>query len=158
MAPRTDIDYLREAIRISHQARRSGNHPFGALLVDADGGIALECGNTYRTEKSIGHAELNLARQAVLLFEPEVLETCTLVTSVEPCSMCAGGIYWAGIGTLVYGLAESRLAALTGDNPENPTMDLGCRKVLAAGRRNVRIRGPYPALEAEIIAAHDGFW
>lgn len=153
-----DIAYLRETVEISHEARKQGNHPFGSLLVNPDGEVVIRCGNTFGQDKGIGHAELNVAREAVLRYEPEYLEKCILVTSVEPCSMCAGSVYWAGIGTLVYGLSEKRLAELTGDSPENLTMDLTCRKVLAAGQRKVEVRGPYPIIEAEIVAAHEGFW
>jgi hypothetical protein len=97
---------------------------------------------------------MNVAREACLRYEPEFVARCTLVTSVEPCCMCSGGAYWAGIGTVVYGLTERRLAELTGDNPENLTLDMPCREVFDAGRRHVELRGPYPELEAEIIAAH----
>ena len=72
--------------------------------------------------------------------------------------MCSGGAYWAGIGTVVYGLTEKRLAELTGDNPENLTMDLTCHRIFEAGQRKVRVRGPYPELEREIVAVHEGFW
>lgn len=47
--------------------------------------------------------------------------------------MCAGAIYWAGIGGVVYGLSEKRLKAITGNHPDNPTLDLSCRTVFAAG-------------------------
>ena len=142
MAMKDDISYLREAIAIAWESRKAGNHPFGALLVDPDGEIVVRAGNTHSVDKGIGHAELNVAREAAVRFAPEVLERSMLVTSVEPCSMCAGGTYWSGIGTLVFGMSEARLATLTGDNPENLTMDLDCRKVLAAGQRKVEVRGP----------------
>jgi tRNA(Arg) A34 adenosine deaminase TadA len=155
---KTDIQYLRETIKISHESRAQGNHPFGALLYDAKGKVIFCSGNTFLTEAGTGHAELNVARAAAAQIPAEILEKCTLVTSVEPCCMCAGAIYWAGIGTLVYGLTEKRLAELTGDNPENLTMDMPCRKVLAVGQRGVVIRGPFRELEAEIVSAHQGFW
>ena len=72
--------------------------------------------------------------------------------------MCAGACYWAGIGTVVYGLTERRLAELTGDNPENLTLDLSCRKVFDAGQRHVEVRGPFADLEVEIVSGHKGFW
>ena len=56
--------------------------------------------------------------------------------------MCAGAIYWAGIGRLVYGLSEHRLRELTGNHPENPTLDLPCREVFASGQRRDRSRRP----------------
>lgn len=153
-----DLEYLKETIRISFEARKTGNHPFGALLVNPEGEIVIRSGNTYIMDKGIGHAELNVARDAALQFETSYLDNCTLVTSVEPCCMCAGSTYWAGIGILVFGITEKRLAELTGDNPENLTMDLTCHTVFAAGQRKVVVRGPFQELEASIVAAHEGFW
>lgn len=153
-----DIALLRETIKVAEEAKASGNHPFGAILVSPAGEILLRQGNTFLDDKGVGHAELNLARRAARTYEPDFLEGCTLYTSIEPCSMCAGGTYWAGIGALVYGVTEVRLAELTGDNPENLTMALPCRTVFDAGQRKVEVRGPYPELEDEIIKAHQGFW
>jgi tRNA(Arg) A34 adenosine deaminase TadA len=153
-----DIALLRQSIRLAAQSRAAGNHPFGALLAGPDGAVLLSAGNTFRQDRGCGHAEANVAREAARLYDPDFLATCTLVTSVEPCCMCAGACYWAGIGTVVYGLSEKRLAELTGDNPENLTLDLSCHQVFAAGRRKVAVRGPYPDLEAEIVEGHKGFW
>lgn len=70
--------------------------------------------------------------------------------------MCAGAIYWAGIGRVVYGLSEHRLKAITGAHAENPTLDLPCRTVFAAGQRHVDVTGPL--LEDEAAAIHEDFW
>lgn len=70
--------------------------------------------------------------------------------------MCAGAIYWAGIGRVVYGLSEHRLRGITGDHPENPTLDLPCRQVFASGQRPTEVVGPL--LEDEAEALHDGVW
>ena len=59
---------------------------------------------------------------------PNILRSATLYSSAEPCAMCAGAIYWAGIGRLVYGLSEHGLRELTGNHPENPTLNLPCRE------------------------------
>lgn len=153
-----DIPLLRQTIALAAQARAAGNHPFGALLAGPDGAVLLTGGNTYAQDRGCGHAEANVARDAARRYTAVFLESCTLFTSVEPCCMCAGACYWAGIGTVVYGLTEKRLAELTGDNPENLTLDLSCHQVFAAGRRRVSVRGPYPELEAEIIVGHKDFW
>lgn len=155
---RTDIECLRETIELSRKSREGGNHPFGSILVGPDGETLISSGNTFSTDKGIGHAELNVAREAAKRYSPEFLATCTLYTSVEPCSMCSGGAYWAGIGTVVYGLTEKRLAELTGDNPENLTMDLTCHRIFEAGQRKVEVRGPFAELEQEIVEVHEGFW
>ena len=70
--------------------------------------------------------------------------------------MCAGAIYWAGIGRVVFGLAERDLRQITGDHPDNPTMDLPCREVFAAGQRVVEVLGPELVNEAR--AVFDGYF
>jgi tRNA(Arg) A34 adenosine deaminase TadA len=86
----------------------------------------------------------------------EALAGATLYSSAEPCAMCAGAIYWSGIGRVVYALSETRLLGLTGDHPENLTLRLPCREVFARGQRAVEVIGPL--LEDEAAAAHAGFW
>lgn len=154
----TDIQYIKTTISIAKESVKQGNHPFGALLVGPEGEILLSSGNTFSTDGGVGHAETNVARQACKQYSPDFLAKCTLVTSVEPCTMCSGSIYWAGIGTVVYGMEEKRLAELTGDNPENLTQNLDCRTVLSSGQRAIEVRGPYAELENEIAADHLNFW
>jgi tRNA(Arg) A34 adenosine deaminase TadA len=157
-AMRSDTEYLLITVKIATESRASGNHPFGALLVGPEGDVLLSSGNTYARDRGVGHAEANVARTAAQQYDPTFLERCTLVTSVEPCCMCAGACYWAGIGTVVYGLSERRLAELTRNNPQNLTLDLSCHQVFATGRRHVAIRGPFPELEVEIVNDHKDFW
>lgn len=155
---RDDIVHLRETLVISAESRKQGNHPFGALLAGPDGEVLLRCGNSHSVDGGPGHAEANVAREAARRWPPEFLSGCTLYTATEPCAMCTGATYWSGIGRIVFGLSETRLAELTGDNPENLTLDLDCRTVLAAGRRAVAVEGPFAELEGEIAAVHAGFW
>jgi tRNA(Arg) A34 adenosine deaminase TadA len=70
--------------------------------------------------------------------------------------MCAGAIYWAGIGRVVYGQSEKGLKAMTGAHTENPTLDLPCRIVFAAGQRATEVIGPL--LEEEAAALQADFW
>lgn len=157
-APLTPEHIARHLLRADAVARRAmdaGRHPFGALLVAPDGDTVLaEQGNI----DTVNHAESTLAREAAARWPADVLSGCTLVTTFEPCAMCAGTIYWAGIGRVLYGAEESALRALTGSHPENPTLDLPCREVFARGQRAVEVTGPVPALRAALIAAHQGFW
>jgi len=153
-----DIRFLRRSLEIAAEARAAGNHPFGALLVDDAGHVLIEAGNEFLHMKGPGHAESVVAREAAQLYEPEVLAKCTLYTGFEPCAMCAGTAYWAGIGAVVYGMSEKRLLEMTGANAENLTMDLPCRTVFDAGQRKTEVRGPFPELEDEIARSHEGFW
>ncbi len=132
-----------------------GRHPFGAILVAPDGVTVLaEQGNV----DTVNHAESVLARTAAQNYAADFLWECTLVTTVEPCAMCAGTQYWAHIGKLAYGMTEARLLELTGNHGENPTMDLPCREVFARGQKAMQVIGPVAAVEQEIAALHIGFW
>ncbi|MEY2689852.1 MAG: hypothetical protein RL375_4051 [Pseudomonadota bacterium] len=146
---------LREANAVARAALQAGHHPFGAVLVAPDGvTVLLRQGNV----DSVNHAEAVLAREAARLYPPDYLWDCTLVTTVEPCCMCAGTQYWAHIGRLVYGMSEARLLQLTGDHTENPTLDLPCREVFARGQKTLRVWGPVSEVEDEIAALHRSFW
>ena len=65
----------------------------------------MEQGNAYTVEDQdmTAHAERVLATRASKRWRPDFLASCTLFSSAEPCAMCAGAIYWAGIGRLVFG-------------------------------------------------------
>ena len=102
------------------------------------------------------HAERLLATWASKTYDPAFLAGCTLYSSAEPCAMCSGAIYWAGIGRVVYGQSEKSLKAMTGAHAENPTLDLPCRVVFAAGQRAVDVVGPL--LDDEAAALQRDFW
>lgn len=147
--------HLRQAIAVAERAMAMGRHPFGAILVAPDGLTVLaEQGNI----DTVQHAEATLARQAALTYPPDFLWRCSLVTTFEPCAMCTGTIYWANIGHIVYGAAETDLLALTGSHPENPTLALPCREVLARGQKPVRVDGPYPDMRDRLLEPHQAFW
>jgi len=102
-----DIRFLRASFVVARNARKKGNHPFGAVLVDDHGQILLEAENTVVTARDCtDHAETNLMRQASSEYDSEFLAKCTIYTSTEPCPMCAGAIFWANVRRVVYGLSE----------------------------------------------------
>ncbi len=153
--PEQMLRALRRANAVAQRALDQGHHPFGAVLLAPDHETVLaEQGNV----DSVNHAEAVLARNAAAQHSADFLWRCTLVTTVEPCCMCAGTQYWAHIGRLVYGMEERLLLALTGRHPENPTMDLPCREVFSHGQKAIRVWGPVPEVEAEIAALHALFW
>ena len=153
----SDIEHLRRAIALSASAVDNGNHPFGAILVDAAGAVVLDAENTVNTlSDATGHAETNLVRTASQRFTADELRRSTLYTSCEPCAMCSGAIYWAGIGRMVYAMSEEELYEITGAHPQNPTLTLPSREVFARGSRPVEVSGP--AIAAEARVHHEGFW
>jgi len=148
---------LRRAIELARLAREHGNHPFGALLVDAKGNVVLEAENTVRTDKDVtAHAETNLMRMATARFDRDFLGRCTLYTSTEPCAMCAGAIYWGNIRRVIFGFSQEQIHAISASNPENMQLQLSSREVFARGDHPVEVSGPH--LPKESAAVHDGFW
>jgi tRNA(Arg) A34 adenosine deaminase TadA len=153
------LQHLRHANGLAQRAVALGHHPFAALLVAADGHtVLLEQGNV----DVVNHAEAVLARVAAQRFDAATLWACTLVTTVEPCAMCAGTQYWAHIGRLVYGISERDLLSVTGAHPGNPTLDMPCREVFARGQKAIEVMGPLgagdAALQEDLIAPHRAFW
>lgn len=153
-----DLHLLRRSLDLAQDSKARGRHPFAALVADRDGSVIATAGNNSMPPEGdpTQHAELVAASQAAKLLSPEALAKCTLYTSAEPCCMCAGAIYWTGIGRVVYALSEHALLSLTGDHPENPTFSLPCREVFARGQRQITVFGPM--LETEAAKAHIGFW
>ena len=155
--PELDEHFLRRSFEVARRALTHGNHPFAAILVDQNHNVLIEAENGYMPAyDGTAHAERLLATQACTTLSPDLLRDATLYSSAEPCAMCAGAIYWAGIGRLVYGLSEHRLRAVTGNHPENPTLDLPCREVFRSGQRATEVLGPL--LEDEAEALHAGVW
>ncbi|NCF68881.1 MAG: nucleoside deaminase [Chloroflexi bacterium] len=142
---------MRVTFRLAAAARRKGNHPFGALLA-LDDSVLLTAENSVNSGKDVTqHAELNLVSQATRQLDTAILQQATLYTSTEPCAMCAGAIFWAGIPKIVYGCAAETLGALAGGEFVIPS-----RHIFSFGTREVKVIGPVLAEEAAVV--HEGFW
>lgn len=153
-----DLFLLRRAIELAREARNDGRHPFGSVIVNEHGKIIVEARNNAVRPKGdpTQHAEMVACGEAARLLPETDLARCTLYTSTEPCAMCAGAIYWTGIGRVVYALPETSLLRYTGADKENPTLQLPCREVFAHGQKPIHVSGPL--LEEEAGSVHEGFW
>jgi len=152
-----DLRHLSRAIELAASAREHGNHPFGSLLVDGAGEVVLEAENTVVTGRDVtAHAEQNLVRGASARFRPDELEACTLYTSTEPCAMCAGAIFWSGVGRVVFALSSATLGEIVRDPTGAYTLAISCREVFQRGGRSIDVRGPLIEDEARVV--HEGFW
>jgi tRNA(adenine34) deaminase len=104
-------EWMRRALAV---ARDSGSDvPIGAVVLGPDGS-ELATGRNEREEASdpSAHAEIVALRRAATRLGTWRLEGCTLVVTVEPCTMCAGGLVLARVSTLVFGAWEPRTGAV----------------------------------------------
>lgn len=131
------VNYIHRVLELAEQALEKGNKPFGALLV-SDEKIILEAENTTQSENDpTRHAELSLVSCASRQLSEDVLHQSTLYTSTEPCAMCAGAIYWAGISRVVYACSQKTFQQISGLN-----IDMECRKVFDCCHPLVEVIGP----------------
>jgi len=146
-----DERLVRQAIDLARRARQAGNHPFGALLA-LDGTVLLTAQNTITTDRDpTAHAESNLVAEAIRRLTPEQIRRSVLYSSCEPCAMCVGKMYWAGIRSVVYALPAQELGAMAARDFVIP-----CRELLSRSRDTVRVVGPVLVEEAREV--HLGFW
>lgn len=151
-----DLAWLDRCVALATDARARTDHPFGSLIVTADGRAVEGLNTVVTTGDPTGHAETNAVRAAAAVLTPGELAASTLYTSTEPCAMCAGAIYWSGISRVVYALSEQGLRDLVAAQEGVPTMELPCREVFARGGRTVWVAGPVDLAAATTV--HDGFW
>ena len=91
--------------------------PVGAEVMRGGAVLGLGRNRPRALRDPTAHAEMLAIRAACAALGQERLEGCDLYVTLEPCAMCAGTIYWAGIGRVLYGAEESALRALTGSHP-----------------------------------------
>ena len=109
-----DIQFMREAIRLSELAVEHGNEPFGAVLVK-DGEIVFTNENQiYTMHDPTFHAEAGLIRRFCAETGITDLSDYTLYSSCEPCFMCCGAMVWVRLGRLVYGASDIDLCEILG--------------------------------------------
>jgi tRNA(adenine34) deaminase len=109
-----DEDWMRVALDEARAAPRHGDVPVGAVVVGPDG-VELGRGRNRREQAGdpTAHAELEALRAAARALGSWRLDGCTLVVTLEPCSMCAGGMVQARVARLVFGADDPRAGAVT---------------------------------------------
>jgi tRNA(Arg) A34 adenosine deaminase TadA len=152
-----DRAFMRRAFRLAEAAAEKGDRPFAAIIVDAAGRVRAEATSVQRRMADItAHAEVTAIRSSCAEMSREDYARSTIYSSAEPCAMCAGAIYWAGLGRLVFGISEGRLRDLRNTSAKNAALKITCTEVLASGSHPTEIVGP--VLEDEAAIAHLTFW
>jgi tRNA(Arg) A34 adenosine deaminase TadA len=148
---------LRRAFDLAAEARSEGDHPFGALLV-VHGEVVAEAKNRVNTDSDItAHAESMLVRNLEREGRLHLLAEGVFYASCEPCPMCVGAMFWAGVRNTVYGLSAARLTELdTAPGQEPFGFTITAPELGAAASPPMTFVGP--CLEDEAAAPHHGFW
>jgi tRNA(adenine34) deaminase len=109
-AMRTAIEAAADAAR---PAGTAADVPVGAVILDPSGTIIARAGNQREADTDpTGHAEIAAIRQAAAALRRRRLDGCTLVVTLEPCTMCAGAVMAAGLTRLVFGAADPKAGAV----------------------------------------------
>lgn len=104
---------MREALALAEQAAAQGDIPVGAIVLNADGHVIGRGYNTReRDHDPLGHAEIVALREAAAHLGSWRLDDCTLVVTLEPCTMCAGAIVQSRIARLVFGTFDAKAGAV----------------------------------------------
>jgi tRNA(adenine34) deaminase len=104
---------MRQALALAALAAGDGDVPVGAVVVDASGTVIGTGRNTReRAHDPTGHAEIVALREAASALGEWRLEGCTLVVTLEPCTMCAGAVVAARIERLVFGAFDEKAGAV----------------------------------------------
>ena len=143
--------FARQAIELARQAREAGNHPFGALLVLDGNVVASAQKRSSRIEIRLRMPKRIWSSRAIREMSPEQIRRSVLYTSCEPCAMCVGKMYWAGIRSIAYALPAEELAKLAGGSFLVP-----CRELFARAAEPVTVIGPLLLNEARDV--HLGYW
>lgn len=104
---------MRRALELAGQAPRAGDVPIGAVVVDPTGTVIGEGVNIReRDGDPTGHAEIVALREAASAVGGWRLTGCTLVVTLEPCTMCAGAAVLARVDRLVFGTYDDKAGAV----------------------------------------------
>jgi tRNA(adenine34) deaminase len=142
-----DEHFMRLAIGASRDALREGNFPYGAALVSRDATIVhVSRNNQVSTGDCTGHAEVVLVREVAQQHGAPALEGATVYASGEPCAMCSGALFWAGVSRVVFAMPTATINAVGGP----PFLVSRTQDVLTGASRPVEVDGPL--LEAEAVA------
>jgi tRNA(Arg) A34 adenosine deaminase TadA len=151
-----DLPHLRRCVELAAEAVGAGDHPFGSVLVAADGQVLAEERNR---EVSMAdptrHPEFELARWAAANMTAAERAAATVFTSGEHCPMCSAAHAWVGLGRIVYVSSSEQLTAWLADLevPPSPVRALAVGEVT----RGLVVQGPVPGLDEQVRELHRRF-
>lgn len=104
---------MRAALDEARAALLTGDVPIGAVVLDGDGQVIGRGRNTREADADpTGHAEIVALRAAARTQGEWRLEGCTLVVTLEPCTMCAGAAVQSRVARVVFGAYDDKAGAV----------------------------------------------
>jgi tRNA(adenine34) deaminase len=104
----TDEYYMMLALKEAKRAFEEDEIPIGAIVVLKEKVIARGYNMTEKLHDPTAHAEMIALTSAFSFLGSKYLPEATIYITVEPCLMCAGGLYWSKIGKVVYGAEDEK--------------------------------------------------
>lgn len=104
----SDEHFMKQALKQAEMAFEKGEVPVGAVVVAENRIIAKAHNMTEQLTDVTAHAEMLAMTAAFDAIGGKYLNECTLFVTLEPCVMCAGALYWAQLGRLVYAAEDSK--------------------------------------------------
>ncbi|MEM0941158.1 MAG: nucleoside deaminase [Bacteroidota bacterium] len=102
----SDEHFMNQALKEAQLAFEEGEIPIGAVVVCRNTIIAKDHNRIERLHDATAHAEMLALTAAQNYLGSKYLNECTLYVTLEPCSMCAGGLFWTQIGKVVIGASD----------------------------------------------------
>lgn len=107
------VDPMREALAEARSAPDTGDVPIGAVVLDAEGTVIGRGRNEREADGDpTAHAEVLALREAARVRGEWRLEGCTLVVTLEPCTMCAGAAVLSRVARVVFGAYDDKAGAV----------------------------------------------
>ena len=103
-----DDYFMKQALREAQKAYEEDEVPVGAVIVFDNKIIARTHNQTEMLTDVTAHAEILAITAASDFLGNKYLPKCTLYVTLEPCVMCAGAVFWAQIGRVVYGAGDDQ--------------------------------------------------
>ena len=108
LQPYSETYFMRQALEEARLAFEEGETPIGAVVVCRGQIIARAHNEVERLKDPTAHAELLAITAATESMGGKFLSDCQLYVTVEPCVMCAGALFWARLGEIIYGAGEEK--------------------------------------------------
>jgi tRNA(adenine34) deaminase len=104
---------MRQALAEAEAALLTGDVPVGAVVLDGEGAVLARGRNAREAETDpTAHAEVLALRSAAASVGGWRLDGCTLVVTLEPCTMCAGAVVLSRVSRLVFGAYDVKAGAV----------------------------------------------